>query len=1053
MLRTPRISWLTVLLVGAAASFLAFEPTIWAQHGPKRVSMSAPLTAGDIDGIRAALHARSTAQSANSTVTSALERAETDVRCLVRRKGLQHSRRAVQARHHDRAATLGKAYLLAQNRADCPDLEPTDEQLADRRARARLLAATARLRQDAPTRALEHLSEIEAADTPIRDYVWWLEARALEKSRASERAADQYGRIHDLESSPLRFRARARQADLLASGDHCREALPVIEQMLELFPDYPRRARLQYQRGACYEVLGEFRKAAEAYQQTWLMFPHKPHGDRALARLETLERRGTRIGDLSRDELFDRFRQLRIYRQWELADTYFRRLLDHEATPTGHSEFEHEIWMQLALNAFEPKRNETALRYLEKLRDAHRAGFRNGIHRHIVDKYLARTLARMGRFEDALAAKKRHLDRFGRHTRRRKLVDFYREHGRYEEAYQLADSYYSNWRKRRWQYGWLLYKTGRFEEALEHFERYAGRRHGHTKAKGMYWAARSHERAGSPNEARTLYEEITREFSVDYYSVQARNRLRDLRQRKTVDSSPVASQTDSVLDGGNDVFAAFDRAAAEMSDSSSPVRIDSSLVPRIPEQSDHASSNSLSPHQCATDAADNPALCRLMAGELPDQTESAIARALAPFDSPADSEASADDSSGANRFNANSGSGPERNPTADTADGGIPPSRVNFPTRARIYWNGRHDSEVAFARFADGNAIGPVPEPRAYDFDSYLGGLERATTAAGDLFPGLERARWLYAIGLRDEAQTALREVALEFRGLAKRPRAPAGNPHELPYERWTYLVDFRPRGQRGHWGHEGADVRRFPVPEDSEKKRELANRQQKIYDRRDDIRPLLIDALQEVGDYHLVRRFTLERHDLFDREPGPLTREVWMQAYPRAFPREVIAESRRRGINPYLIWSLMGVESTYNPDSISTAEAIGLLQVIPRTGVKVATSIGDRDFGPYDLTDEEVAIDQGVWYFARLVRKFKGQELLAMAGYNGGPHRVAAWMDKRGQMPLDEFVEEIPFTQARGYVKKVTRYLATYLQLYEGRDSLYIGQNVETDYRKHPNY
>jgi soluble lytic murein transglycosylase-like protein len=55
--------------------------------------------------------------------------------------------------------------------------------------------------------------------------------------------------------------------------------------------------------------------------------------------------------------------------------------------------------------------------------------------------------------------------------------------------------------------------------------------------------------------------------------------------------------------------------------------------------------------------------------------------------------------------------------------------------------------------------------------------------------------------------------------------------------------------------------------------------------------------------------------------------------------------------------------------------------------------------------------------------------------------------------MPMDEFVEEVPFNQARGYVKKVLRFLHLYLTLYEGKDELYVGQNIRTDYRPHPKF
>jgi hypothetical protein len=53
----------------------------------------------------------------------------------------------------------------------------------------------------------------------------------------------------------------------------------------------------------------------------------------------------------------------------------------------------------------------------------------------------------------------------------------------------------------------------------------------------------------------------------------------------------------------------------------------------------------------------------------------------------------------------------------------------------------------------------------------------------------------------------------------------------------------------------------------------------------------------------------------------------------------------------------------------------------------------------------------------------------------------------------MDEFVEEVPFGQARHYVKKVIRRLNIYMQIYEGRQRLYIGQNVSEEYRPQPNF
>ena len=71
----------------------------------------------------------------------------------------------------------------------------------------------------------------------------------------------------------------------------------------------------------------------------------------------------------------------------------------------------------------------------------------------------------------------------------------------------------------------------------------------------------------------------------------------------------------------------------------------------------------------------------------------------------------------------------------------------------------------------------------------------------------------------------------------------------------------------------------------------------------------------------------------------------------------------------------------------------------------------------------------------------------------DGGPHRVAEWLDQRGNMPLDEFVEEIPYDQAREYTKKVTRFISLFLRTYEGVSTLYIGQNIDRAYKAQPNF
>jgi soluble lytic murein transglycosylase len=83
------------------------------------------------------------------------------------------------------------------------------------------------------------------------------------------------------------------------------------------------------------------------------------------------------------------------------------------------------------------------------------------------------------------------------------------------------------------------------------------------------------------------------------------------------------------------------------------------------------------------------------------------------------------------------------------------------------------------------------------------------------------------------------------------------------------------------------------------------------------------------------------------------------------------------------------------------------------------------------DLMKPPVAIRLGAAYFGGLLRRFGGSEALALAAYNAGAEPVRRWLDARGALPLDAFVEEIPIQETRGYVKRVLRSYAAYRLLY----------------------
>jgi soluble lytic murein transglycosylase len=85
------------------------------------------------------------------------------------------------------------------------------------------------------------------------------------------------------------------------------------------------------------------------------------------------------------------------------------------------------------------------------------------------------------------------------------------------------------------------------------------------------------------------------------------------------------------------------------------------------------------------------------------------------------------------------------------------------------------------------------------------------------------------------------------------------------------------------------------------------------------------------------------------------------------------------------------------------------------------------------DLTDASLNIRLGATYLGSLLKRFDGSAPLAVASYNVGAGAVRRWLKDRGTLPLDEFVEEIPVQETRGYVKRVLRSYAAYRLLYGG--------------------
>ena len=114
--------------------------------------------------------------------------------------------------------------------------------------------------------------------------------------------------------------------------------------------------------------------------------------------------------------------------------------------------------------------------------------------------------------------------------------------------------------------------------------------------------------------------------------------------------------------------------------------------------------------------------------------------------------------------------------------------------------------------------------------------------------------------------------------------------------------------------------------------------------------------------------------------------------------------------------------------DVRSGAGALGLMQLMPATGRETAQSLGMR-INNQDLLKPEVNIRLGSHYFNRMLRDFNGNRALAAAAYNAGPNRVRQWLRQTSEnpLPLDAWIEIIPFAETRTYVQNILAFHVIY--------------------------
>ena len=154
---------------------------------------------------------------------------------------------------------------------------------------------------------------------------------------------------------------------------------------------------------------------------------------------------------------------------------------------------------------------------------------------------------------------------------------------------------------------------------------------------------------------------------------------------------------------------------------------------------------------------------------------------------------------------------------------------------------------------------------------------------------------------------------------------------------------------------------------------------------------------------------------------------------FPLVYWETIRAHANKYDLDPYVMAALINQESTFDADIRSSANAWGLMQIVPPTGRRLARTLGVRRFSTRSLTDPLTNIRLGMLYFSQLVKQFGGT-YYALASYNAGESRVVRWKAERPGLDEDEFIDDIPFPETQNYVKRILGTAEDYRLLY-GRD------------------
>lgn len=215
-------------------------------------------------------------------------------------------------------------------------------------------------------------------------------------------------------------------------------------------------------------------------------------------------------------------------------------------------------------------------------------------------------------------------------------------------------------------------------------------------------------------------------------------------------------------------------------------------------------------------------------------------------------------------------------------------------------------------------------------------------------------------------------------------------------------------------------ETRLFARLKEMELAREFQTRDFARIARREDRLAALAEIGAELGDHKSAVYYTRELLRLLraPEDPFSLPPELLHRLYPEPYGPIVADEATRTGLSPAVIYAVMRQESLFDDRAVSRSGARGLMQIMPRTGEILASSLR---LAEYDLFHPETNIRMGARFLADL-RRSQGDLRWMSIAYNGGPGALGRWKAALYQDDFYRFLEDLPAEEPRNYCRIVVQ-------------------------------